>query len=104
MSTGDGRPVQGVLARKAKILLAKRRGVPGQSYDPLAAKGSLEHERGATEVMVRWNLVLRRSGRLSGGTRLRPRCRSIVIARLIVSGSSSSGTPKTIPSGCVLIV
>jgi hypothetical protein len=53
MGKGDGRPLQSVLSRKGKVVLAERRGIPGHTFDPLAAKGSLEHERGATEVMLR---------------------------------------------------
>jgi hypothetical protein len=53
---GAGRPVQSVLSRKGKVVLAERRGVPGHTFDALAAKGSLEHERGTTEVMLRLEL------------------------------------------------
>lgn len=56
MGKGDGRPVLSVLSRKGLVVLAERRGFPGQTFDPAAGKGSLEHERGASEVMLRLEL------------------------------------------------
>src|SRR5215217_5713938 len=50
MGRGDGRPVQSVLSRKGKVTVAERRGFPGHAFDPLAAQGSLEHERAATDI------------------------------------------------------